>query len=267
MFSTFSRSFFADPSLMSTAEVIKSFHFYFLSNDLGLLYDYLDGDYEETLLSPARAYLENRGVRIRISRPVEKIQRRGTGFDVDGLACDYAVLATDSRSARLIVAESPFIKREDPETFRRFTHLQSSQGYAVLRVWLDRPVERQMPPFIATDRVRILDSLSLLHRIDQASAAWAASNGGSVLELHSYALPSSPQGAEELREELLREMREYLPELRGARTVHQHLQVRDDFTAFHTGMHRDRPGTRSRAGNLFFAGDWVNIRPRGQCHP
>jgi isorenieratene synthase len=261
MFNTFSRSFFADPGLMSTAEVIKSFHFYFLSNDLGLLYDYLDGDYEEALLSPARAYLEKLDVSILTSRPVRRIERKGRGFQVEGLESDYVVLATDSRSARLIAEESPFIEQEDPTAFGMFRRLRSSQGYAVLRLWLDRPVEREVPLFVATDRIRILDSISLIHRIDRASAAWAKRYNGSVIELHSYALPAGEQNKDTVREDLLAEMREYLPELRGARTVHHHLQVREDFTAFHTGMHADRPGIRTRAANLFFAGDWVKIRP------
>jgi isorenieratene synthase len=261
MFNTFSRSFFADPGLMSAAEVIKSFHFYFLSNDLGLLYDYLDGDYEEALLSPARTCLEKLDVSILTSRPVRRIERRGRGFRVNGLESDYVVCAVDSRSARLIVEESPFINNEDPAAFGMFGRLQSAQGYAVLRLWLDRPVEREVPLFIATDRIRILDSISLLHRIDRASAAWAKRYDGSVLELHSYALPAGGQNKDSVRDELIAEMREYLPELRGARAAHHYLQVRDDFTAFHTGMHSDRPGIRTRAGNLFFAGDWVKIRP------
>ena len=57
MFTTFSRAFFAEPQYISMAELIKSFHFYFLSNDLGLLYDVLNDDFEKTLWNPAREYL------------------------------------------------------------------------------------------------------------------------------------------------------------------------------------------------------------------
>ncbi len=46
MFTTFSRAFFSEPHLISMAELIKSFHFYFLSNDHGLIYDVLDDDFE-----------------------------------------------------------------------------------------------------------------------------------------------------------------------------------------------------------------------------
>ncbi len=57
MFTTFSRAFFAEPQYISMAELIKSFHSYFLSNDLGLLYDVLNDDFEDTLWKPAKNYL------------------------------------------------------------------------------------------------------------------------------------------------------------------------------------------------------------------
>ncbi len=259
MFYTFSRSFFADADLMSTAELVKSFHFYFLSNDLGLLYDYLDADYETAFLAPARSFLSRNGVRVRLSRPVERLGREGQRLTADGEPFDYVVLAADAKASRRIVESSPFLAKEAPETRRRFSRLAASQGYGVLRVWLDRPLEREAPPFIATDRLRFLDSITANHRVDPASAAWARSSGGSVLELHSYALPRDLRGPEEAREGLLSEMREYLPELRGSRVLHEHLQIRDDFTAFHTGMHRDRPRVETEVPNLFAAGDWVRL--------
>ena len=58
MFTTFSRAFFAEPQLISMAELIKSFHFYFLSNDHGLIYDVLNDDFKKTLWQPALNFLE-----------------------------------------------------------------------------------------------------------------------------------------------------------------------------------------------------------------
>jgi isorenieratene synthase len=34
-------------------------------------------------------------------------------------------------------------------------------------------------------------------------------------------------------------------------------RVRDDFTAFHTGMRRDRPGVATDIPGFLLAGDWV----------
>jgi len=64
MFTTFSRAFFAEPQLISLAELIKSFHFYFLSNDHGLIYDVLDDDFELTLWNPVKSYLSRYQSRI-----------------------------------------------------------------------------------------------------------------------------------------------------------------------------------------------------------
>jgi carotenoid phi-ring synthase / carotenoid chi-ring synthase len=257
MFNTFSRSFFADPGLMSTAEVMKSFHYYFLSNNLGLLYDYLEGNYEETLLSPTRAHLERHGVKILTSQPVQRIERAGKGFRVAGREFDSVVLAADAGSARRIVESSPFIKEEAPVTAENFQRLASSRGYAVLRLWLDRPLRQKLPAFFSTDRVELLDSITLQHRIDGASSSWALENRGSVLELHSYALPAGMRDENDIQHKLVGEMKRYLPELREATAVHAHLQVRDDFTAFYTGMHRGRPGVTTGIPGLLLAGDWV----------
>lgn len=261
MFNTFSRSFFADPDVMSTAEVIKSFHFYFLSNDLGLLYDYLDGDYEQTLLAPARAFLDGLRVSIRAPVDVRRLERSPGGFVVEGDPFDSVVLSTNAGAARRIVEQSPFVREASPRVHEQCMRLASSSGYAVLRVWLDGALERALPPFIAADRIRLLDSITLMHRVDRACGAWAREHGGSVLELHSYSLPARPLDEQVVRDELVREMREYLPELRQARVAHETLQKRDDFTAFHVGMHRERPGTDTGIPHLFLAGDWVRIRP------
>ena len=257
VFNTFSRSFFSEPQLMSTAEVIRSFHYYFLSNDHGLLYDYLAGDYEEAFLAPARACLERSGVRILASTEVTGIERAGAGFRVDRTAYDVVIVAADAGSSRRIVEGSPFIRSEDPDAFNKVQHLSPSQGYAVLRLWLDTPCGDGLPVFFSTDHVHLLDSVTFQHRVDQGSADWASRNAGSVLELHSYALPMGLREETGIRDALVEEMRRYLPQLRETAIVHEYLQVRHDFTAFHTGMRGHRPGVATRIPGLLFAGDWV----------
>ncbi len=281
MFTTFSRSFFADPDLMSMAELIRSFHFYFLSNDRGLLYDYLDGDFETTFLAPVRRYLESLGVRILTSRPVARVARSAAGFSVGGDTYGAVVLAADAGAARRIAEASPFLRDEDPRGFANLTSLRQSQGYAVLRAWLDRPVTQAVPPFIAVDRRELLDSITLNHRIDPASAAWARQHDGSVVELHSYALPRGLDDRGRIAALMVEEAGTFLPELAGAKVMHTSLHVGDDFTAFHTGLHASRPGVaepggrplpRRRLGGHGRAGhadgSGLHLRIHGcQCHP
>ena len=59
IFNTFARAFFAPADKLSTAELMKSFHFFYLSHNHGLLYDYFDTDYQEALIQPATPVLKS----------------------------------------------------------------------------------------------------------------------------------------------------------------------------------------------------------------
>ena len=61
-FDTFARAFFAEDDKLSLAELLKSFHFYYLSHDGGLIYDYPDRDYEPAFLAPMRAELDRQHI-------------------------------------------------------------------------------------------------------------------------------------------------------------------------------------------------------------
>lgn len=261
MFNTFSRAFFAEAHLMSMAEMIKSFHLYFLSNDLGLLYDVLNDDFETTLLAPARRFLEAQGAGIHTGREVARVGRGedGTGFVVEGKRYDYLVLAADVKAIPGLARQSGFIREESPVLQDRLTGLKSSQRYAVLRLWLDRGADRDLPFFLFTDRLKLLDSISLYHKMEHGSRRWAEENRGGVFELHSYAVPDEVPGEAEVRAGLLEELFAYLPELKGARILHEYLQLRDDFTAFHTGLAANRPGWKTEIPGLYLAGDWVKL--------
>src|SRR5690606_8086224 len=45
----------------------------------------------------------------------------------------------------------------------------------------------------------------------------------------------------------------------GARILDEYFQLRADFTAFHVGMHEDRPTTDTGISGLYCAGDWVKL--------
>ena len=103
VFTTFSRAFFADADKMSMAELIKGFHFYYLSNDAGLIYDYLDEDFEISLLAPIRAHMQRHGVEISTGTAVESVVREDDGsFTVDGERFDYLVIASDVVGTRAL---------------------------------------------------------------------------------------------------------------------------------------------------------------------
>jgi len=259
VFNTFSRAFFSEGDSLSVAELVKSFHFYYLSNDAGLLYDYPIDDYQVAILAPWRAYLEAHGVAIELGRAAGAIGPTKDGFEVDGVRYDAMVLATDVAGTRRLIASSPELAERYPDLARALAGVQSSQRYAVWRVWLDRTVRDDVPVFVNTEREVLLDSVSMYHRITPSARSWADANGGSVVELHSYAVPERLTDEAAVKAALRAELDRYFPELKGARLVHEAFQLKDDFTAFHRGLHSGRPTTETAVPGLVLAGDWVRL--------
>lgn len=257
-FNTFARAFFAPIDKLSSAELMKSFHFFYLSHDHGLLYDYFVTDYHEALLQPISRHLAEHRVSIRLNAPVEQIQRLDMSFVVGAETFDYLVLAADVVGSRSLCRNSPWLKAESERTYAQLTSLQASSGYAVYRIWLDRRTGDALPVFIITEKRAVLDSVTFYHQFDRSAAEWANSSGGGVYELHCYALPD-PISDGELKTAFLSELHGYFPELRDALVIHENLQVRHDFTAFYTDLHDSRPGYRTEIANLYLAGDWVKI--------
>ena len=258
MFTTFSRAFFAEPQYISMAELIKSFHFYFLSNDHGLLYDVLDDDFQNTLLKPAAKYITDHGGEIISNSPVHSIKKVDSKFIVNNESFDYLVMGTDIHGTKKIFSNSDFIKYGETEFYNQIMNQKKSQRYAVLRIWTDKRIGDDLPFFIFTDAVEILDSVTIYHNMEKESAEWAEKNNGGIYELHSYALPDNFDESK-VREQFLEEFYLYFPEMRSAKIIYENLQVKKDFTAFHTGLHKNRPEPITKIDNLYLTGDWIKL--------
>jgi isorenieratene synthase len=258
MFTTFSRAFFAEPHLISMAELIKSFHYYFLSNDLGLIYDVLNDDFEETLWKPAKDFLNGFNSRINLSTPVESLSKTDNKFIINNEEFDYTILASDVRGTKKIIEGSDYIKSQYPRFYNKMLGLKPSQRYSVLRIWIDKDLREDVPFFIFTDALKILDSVTIYHRMENSSREWVSRNGGGIFELHSYALPDDfPEN--EVRLQLLKEFEKYFLEISGYSIRYEYLQVKNDFTAFHTNLFSNRPAVNTEVDNLYLAGDWVKL--------
>ncbi len=257
-FEVFSRSFFADPSKLSAAELATMFHIYFLGSAEGLIFDVPSANYDSALWEPLRRYLEGRDVRFRLGTNALRVDtssakpfRVQTDSD-EHLDADAVVLATDVAGLQRIVAASTSL---GTDTWRaQIAQLRTAPPFAVHRLWLDRPVAPQRSAFLGTAGHEPLDNISVLERYEREAGEWAGAHGGSVVELHSYALDSAPS-----RAGALRQLHEVYPETAAAHVVCERLLHRSDCPLFAPGSYSRRPAVVTPQPGLLLAGDAIRI--------
>ena len=253
-FEVFSRSFFADPSELSAAELAAMFHIYFLGSSEGLVFDVAAANFDEALWNPLQTYLEARGVRFHPGVSVTGVSagygvhtESGTEFRGDGV-----VLATDVAGLRVIAEGSPDL---DDQWRHRLGALRTAAPFVVHRLWLDRPVDADRAAFLGTGGRPPLDNVSVLERYERNAAEWAARTGGSVVELHAYAVTEH----HDLRDRLLARLHELYPETAAAQILGEEVLCRNDCPRFAPGDFADRPGVDTPHDGVVLAGDGIRI--------
>ncbi|MFJ5834196.1 FAD-dependent oxidoreductase [Streptomyces sp. NPDC093089] len=258
-FEVFSRSFFADPGDLSAAELVLMFHIYFLGSSEGLLFDVPNEPYPQALWNPLAAYLRSHGVRILTDTAVREIVPAPDGghmvSSTDGSRhADALVLAADTAGLQELAAASPALC---DESWRAgVSALRTAPPFLVSRLWLDRPVRPERPGFLGTSGYGPLDNISVLDRWEGEAARWAARTGGSVVELHAYAVDRSAD-PRTLSRELVAQLRRAWPETRAAVVVDERHEFRSDCPLFEVGAHRNRPTVHTSDPTVTVAGDLV----------
>ncbi|WP_292981629.1 FAD-dependent oxidoreductase [Mycobacterium sp.] len=257
-FEVFSRSFFASPTDLSAAELAAMFHIYFLGSSEGLIFDVANRNFDTALWTPLQRYLEGLGVRFHQGVSVTGIESAddetfhvdadaGVGFDADAV-----VLATDIAGLQRIVESSPSLC--DDMWRARIKRLRTAPPFLVQRLWLDRPVAADRPPFLGTSGHEPVDNISVLDRYEREAADWTQRTGGSVVELHSYAVESAqPENA------MLDQLHKIYPETTEAKIVHEQTLQRNDCPLFAPGTFAQRPTVLTPQPGLLLAGDGVRI--------
>ncbi|MDT0342819.1 FAD-dependent oxidoreductase [Streptomyces litchfieldiae] len=258
-FEVFSRSFFADPRRLSAAEMALMFHIYFLGSAEGLLFDVPREPFPQALWDPLAGRLCRLGARVRTRSAVEVVSVLSAGgFTVAATRgeepYDAVVLALDPAALRSLVARSGGLG--DTEWRERVARLRTAPPFLVSRLWLDKPVRANRPGFLGTSGYGALDNVSVLSRWEGEAARWAARTGGSVVELHAYALPRDADRAA-TRRGLLGELHRLYPETSRARVVDERHEWRADCPLFPVGGYRDRPTVGTPTPGLVVAGDAV----------
>lgn len=262
LFDVFSHSFFNPEDGMSAAEMLMMFHFYFLGNPEGLVFDVLDEPFSDSLWRPMERYLGSLGVELRLGEACSHVEKlRGDPWRVhtDRGACvdgDALVLAVTVPALQAIFQSSNDLC-VDTGLRRSIEELGVTRPFAVWRLFLDRPAAPERAPFAGTAGAGLLDNISLYERFEGESRRWSMRVGGSVVELHAYAIPHEDERA--VRAELRASLDALYPELAGASPLHESWLMRQDCPSFAPSSHATRPRVATPFGNVALAGDYVKL--------
>lgn len=266
----FARSFFAHPSKFGAGELVAMFHTYFLGSAEGLVFDVPNDDYERVIWGPLQKHLTARGVDVRLSTPVQRIEIDGddrAAVTAGGERREYdaVVLAADPRTSRTLIGKARETKTtwSAPEQawFDAVDATYNAPPFVVVRLWLDRTVRADRAAFLGTSRFGPLDNVSVLERFEAGAETWSRASGGSVVELHAYAAPEAVATDDEARAtivtELKRELARVYPETRDATVLHEEILIEDDCGLIGPSGWDDRPTVATPWASLTLAGDWV----------
>lgn len=266
-FNVFSHSFFNREEAMSAAEMLAMFHFYFTGNPEGLVFDVSREPMSAAFWDPLARRLEGLGsaeypCQAQLGQRVDAVRRVGGEWVVETeqleVPCDALVLALSVPALKNLLANSPDLASAAPGVAASVDALSVTLPFYVLRLWLGRPVRSDRSPFAGTTGIGRLDNISIYNYFQRESANWAEREGGSVVELHAYAVD---EDAEEvaLREDLLDGLHRFYPETRGAEIIREYGLLRRDCAGFEPGSHRARPTVHTGREDLALAGDFVRM--------
>ncbi len=259
-FEVFSRSFFTDPRALSAAELATMFHIYFLGSSEGLLFDVPREPFPQALWRPLHRHLDGLGADVRLATPVDQVRRLPSGYRVHSgdshLDVDAVVLAADVTGLRHLVTASPELG--DTAWRQRIDALRTAPPFLVTRLWLDRPARPDRAPFLGTSGFTHLDNISVLDQYEDEARAWREETGGSVVELHAYALPENPDRDAVVRD-IIGDLGVVYPELRGADVRHVEHVLAQDCPLFAPGTFHQRPSVTTADPTLVLAGDLARV--------
>lgn len=249
----FARSFFAAAEDFSAAELLAMFHAYFVGSAEGLLFDVPDDDYDTCLWAPLANYLTRRGVDFVTRTRVEAVTLAAgevvVHTDARELAATQVVLALPTQPLRELVGASPTLA--EASWRERIAELRSAPPFGVLRRWLDAEVDA--PPFEATTGYAACDNVSLVDRFEATARRWRATHGGSVVELHGYALTKVEGSQERLWDDFLR----IHPDAAAAGVRHSEWLIAEDCPLWDPSPWDRRPTVQTPWERVVLAGDLV----------
>ena len=258
---------------LSAAEMVLYQHLYFTSQPFAFDRQVTTVDHGTAVIDPWVARLRALGATVSTSAPVGGLrieQGRAVGVVGEPERHDAVVLAVDVPGAKRILAGSTADASADAagaagldNLTARVDHMQVAPPYRILRLWFDRAPDASRPQVIETPQHTPLALICQFHQLEQESRAWAASTGGSVIELHLYAIDSDlAEAPDDQLWSLVRPLvLEVIPELGDATVLGSTVGNYENFSSFAAGLAARRPFPATPAGDgvdgLFLAGDWI----------
>ncbi len=266
--------FFSDPQHVSLwAFLVALQHYVFLRRE-DQRFSFVRGSVMPSLLEPMLDRIRAAGGRVVSGVQVKRVRRsdkggwnlswaRGEGpppttqgFRGRGgrLKADLLVLAVDVAGAAEILDGSPDLAPV-------WGDLSVFQGRPAIniRCWWSRAPDATWGESGVFAGKATADNYFWLHRFQDAFAAWHRQTGGAVSECHIYA-PASKHALPDQRllDEVLADMENAFPDLRGA-CIHQEIiRNRPTHINFPVGCASSFPAVRTQHPDLFLCGDWVD---------
>jgi len=254
LFEVFAHSFFSTEEQMSAAEMLMMFHLYFLGTSEGILFDALHEPFDVAIWQPLRRVLERLGVDVRVGSRVDQLEAPA---DDEAL-----VLAVPVGALQSLVASNTWLAADNPTWRHNIAQMEQAPAFVVWRMWMDGDAAAHRPAFAGTAGLGIIDNISCVHRYQGEAQRWAKRTGGSVMEVHAYAVPPSygaPLDTGRVKADLLAAMLACYPELIGARIIDDRFLVRADCPAFTPNSWSRRPTVATPQPNVVLAGDLVKL--------
>lgn len=251
-------------------------HVYFLSHPRADRREVAMTDHHTAVIGPWQQRLEELGAVVELNRRVGGLHFLDDGTiqlqdDDEDARFDHVVLATNLHGVKAVLAASSSALHPDALASLRdqVSHLEHAPPYKVLRAFFDKRLEGAYAgeTVLETPDAAPVNLVAQYHLLEEESARWAASTGGSVLEFHLYTWEGGVEAGEDVHAlwaYLQPTVCTYiLPELcrRNFTLLDGAVAHHDDFPSFRKGLHRYRPMSRTPAEiglpGLALAGDWL----------
>ncbi len=259
---------------LSAAEMLTYNHLYFLSHPGADRREVTMTDHHTAVIGPWQQRLEELGAVVELNRRVGGLHFLEDGtvrLNDEDVRFDHVVLATNLHGVKAVLAASSSFPNPDALAALRHqvSHLEHAPPYKVLRAFFDKRLEGAYADetVLETPDAAPVNLVAQYHLLEEESARWAASTGGSVLEFHLYTWEGGVEADEDVHAlwaYLQPTVCTYiLPELctRNFTLLDGAVAHHDDFPSFRKGLHRYRPMSRTPAElglpRLALAGDWL----------